>query len=58
MHVFTKEIATYRKKGTDNLREESVTEDPEEEPITVNSKRTISLISLRNLLRSHYHCET
>ena len=54
-----KKLATWRKKSTDNPREESITAtDPEEDPITEDSKKTLSLrtlkriLSMRNLKRS------
>ena len=44
---FNKEIASCRKKSTDDLREESIIENPEVEPITEYSKRTLSLTILK-----------
>ena len=47
------------KKSNDDQREESITEDPEEDPVTGDSKRTLSLrtikigsLSLRTLKRT------
>ena len=51
-------MAAYRKKSTDDPREQSTTEDPEEEPFIDDSKRTILIrtlkmtLSLRNLKRT------
>ena len=43
-----KKIAAWRKKSTDDPREESITEDPEEEPVSEDSKRTLEdLISVK-----------
>ena len=49
---FDKNIVTYQKNGTDDAREESINEDPEEEhlKITVDSKRTLLLINLKRTL--------
>ena len=49
---FDKNIVTYQKNGTDDAREESINEDPEEEhlKITVDSKRNLLLINLKRTL--------
>ena len=40
----------WRKKRIDDPREEYITVDPEEDPITENSKRTLSLRTLKRIL--------
>ena len=55
---FDKKVPAYRKKSTDNPREESITQKPFAEPITENSKKVPSLktiyrtLSLRNLKKA------
>ena len=40
---FDKKTAAYGKKNTNDPREESLTEDPEQKPNTEDSNRTLSL---------------
>ena len=47
---FEKKIGTWREKSIDDQREESFTVDPEEDPITEKSKRTLSLRTLKRIL--------
>ena len=48
-----KKIRAWRKKNTDDPREESITVDPEEEPITEDSMETLKrILSIRNLKRT------
>ena len=43
-------VPVYRKKRTDNPRDESINDDPFEEPITEDSKSTISLMTIKRTL--------
>ena len=47
---FDKKLPAYWKKRTDNPREESISEEAFEEPITVDLKRTLSLRTIKSTL--------
>ena len=47
MYFNLRQIIEFVKTRTDNPREESFTDDPFEEPITEDSKKTLSLRTIR-----------
>ena len=47
---FDKKVPAYRKKRNDNAREETITKEPLEEPVTEEPKRTLPLMTIKRTL--------
>ena len=54
---FDKKIVAWRKKSTNDSKKESISANPEEEPIAEDSKKTLSLRTLKRILLNEKHKE-